>query len=219
MSKDDADNEREEIENDLQNDPGAVPDNEAVPAATPGISAEEPTGSPGKPAAASADEAQREPEETESDRYLRLAADFDNYRKRTSREFDEVIRTANARLLKSLVAVVDDFERALFGETARGEGDAYRKGVELIYGKLKELLNRERVEVMDVLGQPFNPAYHEAMMQQPSDEYAEGIICGIVQKGYLLDDKVLRHARVVVSSGPGASDDEKNETIETTEER
>ncbi|MDD4053169.1 MAG: nucleotide exchange factor GrpE [candidate division Zixibacteria bacterium] len=165
------------------------------------------------PVVAAAEEKPPKPEETESDRYLRLAADFDNYRKRTAREYNEIVRTANARLLQSLVAVVDDFERALFDEAAREEVDAYRRGIELIYNKLRDLLKRERVAVMDVLGKPFDPEYHEAMMQQPSDEYPDGIICGIVQKGYLLDDKVLRHARVIVSSGPDAVDGEKNETI------
>lgn len=149
--------------------------------------------------------------ETESDRYLRLAADFDNFRKRTAREFDEITRAANVRLLQSLVAVVDDFERALENEAVRGEADAYRRGVELIYGKLQDLLKRERVTVMETIGQPFDPAFHEAMMQQPSDEYAEGNICGIVQKGYLLGDKVLRHARVIVSSGPSSQKTEKND--------
>jgi molecular chaperone GrpE len=156
---------------------------------------------------------EKPPEETESDRYLRLAADFDNYRKRTAREFDEIVRTANARLLLSLVEVVDDFERALDEEAVQGDAEAYRRGVELIYAKLRELLHRERVVVMEALGVPFNPAYHEAMMQQPSDEYPEGVVCGIVQKGYLLGDKVLRHARVIVSNGPGAAAEEKNETI------
>jgi molecular chaperone GrpE len=163
-------------------------------------------------AAPSTEEKLPESEETESDRYLRLAADFDNYRKRTAREFDEITRSANARLLQSLVTVVDDFERALVEEAARGEVDAYRQGVELIYGKLQGLLTRERVTVMDVLGKPFDPAFHEALMQQRSDEYPDGVICGVVQKGYLLGDKVLRHARVIVSGGRGAVDDEKNET-------
>jgi molecular chaperone GrpE len=147
--------------------------------------------------------------ETESDRYLRLAADFDNFRKRTAREFDEITRSANARLLQSLVLVVDDFERARVDEAARGEGDAYRRGVELIYGKLKDLLQRERVTVMEVIGRPFDPARHEALMQQSSDEYPEGTVSGVVQKGYLLGDKVLRHARVIVSSGPSADETEK----------
>lgn len=149
--------------------------------------------------------------ETESDRYLRLAADFDNFRKRTAREFDEITRSANARLLQSLVAVVDDFERALVDEAARGEVEAYRRGVELIYGKLQDLLQRERVTVMEVIGRPFDPARHEALMQQASDEYPEGTVSGIVQKGYLLGDKVLRHARVIVSSGPSSNHTEKND--------
>lgn len=163
--------------------------------------AEKPPEAKAAPVAAGREE---KPPETESDRYLRLAADFDNYRKRTAREYDEITRSANARLLQSLVAVVDDFERALVDEAAGEKVEAYRRGVELIYGKLQDLLKRERVTVMEVVGKPFDPAFHEALMQQSSDEYPEGTVSGVVQKGYLLGEKVLRHARVIVSSGPQA---------------
>ncbi len=193
-------------------DPGATKDDPKGSVPSLGGESEEQAPAGETPVIQSTEEKLPEPEETESDRYLRLAADFDNYRKRTLREFDDITRSANTRLLHALVAVVDDFERALVEEAARGEIDAYRRGVELIYGKLQGLLTRERVTVMDVLGRPFDPAFHEALMQQPSDEYAEGIVCGIVQKGYLLGDKVLRHARVIVSGGPSMVSEEKNET-------
>ncbi|NMC45166.1 MAG: nucleotide exchange factor GrpE [candidate division Zixibacteria bacterium] len=184
---------------------GQTPEEPTAPSAEFGV--EESSAKEEAPAAAAEE---TKAVETESERYLRLAADFDNFRKRTAREFDELTRAANARLLQSLVAVVDDFERALEDEAARGEAEAYRRGVELIYGKLQDLLQRERVTVMEVIGRPFDPAWHEALMQQPSDEYPEGTVSGVVQKGYLLGDKVLRHARVVVSSGPNMNHTEKN---------
>lgn len=167
----------------------------------------------GETAGAQSEEATapEEPAETESERFLRLAADFDNYRKRTAREFSEIIRTANARLLKSLVAIADDFERALTSDAGRADLDAYRKGVELIYGQIQELLNRERVKPIDAVGKPFDPQYHDALMQQASEEYEAGIVSGVIQKGYLLDEQVLRHARVIVSSGRNADTTENSE--------
>lgn len=148
--------------------------------------------------------------EAESERYLRLAAEFDNYKKRTAREFGEVIRTANLRLLLSLVELADNFERALGHEVDNDDAEAYRKGVELIYNQLADLLVKERVTAIESVGQQFDPNYHEAMMQSESDEYDEGIVCREIQKGYKIDNKVLRHARVVVSNGkPEAVDENK----------
>lgn len=143
---------------------------------------------------------EEEEKEDESERYLRLAAEFDNYRKRTAREFGELITMANSRLLKELIEIKDNFERALEGEV-RGDLEAYRKGVELIYNQLTELLQKENVEPIEAVGKPFDPNYHEAIMQQESDKYDEGIVAGEMQKGYRLGDRVLRHTRVIVSTG------------------
>jgi molecular chaperone GrpE len=154
--------------------------------------------------------------ETESERYLRLAAEFDNYRKRTSREFGEVIKMANVRLLKELIEVKDNFERALDGQTAAGDIEAYRKGFELIYNQLAGLLEKERVTPIETVGKPFDPNCHEAMMQQESDEYDEGIVCGELQKGYRLDDRILRYARVIVSNGKKKTQEEKDENKEVS---
>jgi len=140
--------------------------------------------------------------ESESDRFLRLAAEFDNYKKRTTREFGEIVKTANSRLLKSLVEILDNFERALEEAARQGDVEAYRRGVELIYGQLRELLSKERVTPIEAVGKPFDPTYHEAMMKQNSDEYPEGVVSMELQKGYMVDGRVLRHTRVVVSSGP-----------------
>ena len=150
--------------------------------------------------------AEEVPKESKSERYLRLAAEFDNYKKRTAREFGEIIKGANARLLQELIEIKDNFERALEGESTRGDIEAYRKGVELIYSQLTALLEKENVKPIKAVGQPFNPNLHEAMLQQESEEYDEGIICQEMQKGYQLNGKVLRHARVIVSSGKKRAD-------------
>ncbi len=147
--------------------------------------------------------------EVESERFLRLAAEFDNYKKRTAREFDDIIKRANVRLLRELVDIVDNFERAMSAESEDHSHKAYRQGVELIYNQLSALLTKEGVTPIDAVGKPFNPHYHEAVMQTASDEYDEGTVTQEIQKGYRIGDKVLRHSRVIVSSGSSKSDNEQ----------
>ena len=158
------------------------------------------------------EEKEEEPVETESERYLRLAAEFDNYKKRTSREFGDIIRMANHRLLKSVIEILDNFERALDGTASSADGDAFREGIELTYNQFIELLNKENVSTIESIGQSFDPHYHEAMMQQESDDHDEGIICAELQKGYKIGNRVLRHSRVVVSSGIKKDKKEKNKS-------
>jgi len=137
----------------------------------------------------------------ESDRFLRLAAEFDNYKKRTAREFEDIIKRANVRLLRELVDIVDNFERAMSADAEDHSHKAYRQGVELIYNQLSALLTKEGITPIDAVGKPFDPHYHEAVMQSASDEYDEGTVMQEIQKGYCIGDKVLRHSRVIVSSG------------------
>lgn len=153
----------------------------------------------------------KEERESESERYVRLAAEFDNYKKRTAREFGDLVKTANSRLLRSLVEIADNFERAIQVDDNGGNGESYKKGVELIYNQLMELMKKENVAPIESVGQPFDPNVHEAMMQQPSEEHDEGIVVQEIQRGYKLDDKVLRHARVIVSSGKPQSEENSNE--------
>ncbi|MEE9442936.1 MAG: nucleotide exchange factor GrpE [candidate division Zixibacteria bacterium] len=150
-----------------------------------------------------------QPPESESERYIRLAAEFDNYKKRTAREFGNLIRTANARLLRSLVEIADNFERALDKNNSNDNVDAYIQGIELIYNQITELLSKENVKPIEAVGRAFDPNLHEAMMQQESDEYEEGIVIQEIQKGYQIDEKVLRHAGVIVSSGSKTKNDKE----------
>ena len=131
------------------------------------------------------------------DRWLRKGAEFDNYRKRVERERREQADQAVVDLLQELLLVVDDFDRAL---TVGGdEGGAYRKGVELIHGKLHDLLRKQGVTAMDVLGADFDPNVHMAVMHEQSPERREGEVIGELQKGYMLGDRLLRPAMVKVA--------------------
>jgi len=132
------------------------------------------------------------------DRYLRLAAEFDNFRKRTAKEFQMVIRTANAGILLELLELSDNFERALSASTENSE--SLRQGVELINHQLKALLKKEGVEELDVANRPFDPATAEGVMQMESAE-PEGKVIEVLSKGYALGGQVLRPAKVVVSKG------------------
>ncbi len=141
--------------------------------------------------------------ERERDEHLdtlrRLAAEFDNYKKRVAREQQELHARASERLLRDLLPVFDDLERALQAfETA--DVDSIGDGVALVHRALWTLLEREGVIEIDPKGELFDPHRHEALLSQPADE-AEGTIIDVIQKGFLLGDRVLRPARVVVAGG------------------
>jgi len=153
------------------------------------------------------------------DQRLRALADLDNYRKRMVRQFDEVVRSANDRLLIELVEVVDNFERAIAHTNDQGEVDAVRlaalkHGTELIYGQLRGLLDRYDVKPLESIGRPFDPRYHEALAQIDSDQYDEGIVAAEINRGYLIGERVLRYARVAVSKGSPAKKPESQDKTE-----
>jgi molecular chaperone GrpE len=136
----------------------------------------------------------------QEDRYLRLAAEFDNFRKRTARQFETMAIASVERIVLPLLEVVDNFQRAL--EAASSEnGEPFKKGMELIYQQLRDVLKREELEEIESLGKPFDPNLHDAIMQVESNEYEEGIVVHELLKGYRLKGKVIRHARVAVSKG------------------
>jgi molecular chaperone GrpE len=131
------------------------------------------------------------------DAYLRLAADFDNYRKRVAREQAELTRRANERLLDELLPVLDDLERALQA-AAEHEEAKLEEGVRLVHQSLSGLVQRHGLKEIDTDG-AFDPHVHEAMLAQPGNGAEEGSVLQVLQKGYLLGDKVLRPARVIVA--------------------
>lgn len=132
-------------------------------------------------------------------RTLRVQADFDNFRRRTQREKEELAQYATSKLVTELLPVMDNFERALATPAAGADAEAFIKGVNMIFRQLEGVLMSEGLTAMEVVGQPFNPEYHQAIMQVESEEHEEGIVTEEVQKGYLLKDKVLRPAMVKVS--------------------
>ena len=132
------------------------------------------------------------------DRLLRKAAEFDNYRKRVDRERRDQADQAVVDLLKELLLVVDDFDRALAVEAGE-DASAYRKGVELIHGKLHDLLRRYGVKPIDALGADFDPNLHQAVVHEESPEHREGEVIGELRKGYTINDRLLRPAMVRVA--------------------
>jgi len=133
------------------------------------------------------------------DRWMRLAAEFENFRKRSSRQFAELVQSANERLVAQLLPVLDNFERALNHHGDEETSESFRKGVEMIFGQLQNVLESEGLKPLDSVGKPFDPEYHDAMMQIESEKYKSGTIVEEVEKGYTLNDRVLRHAKVMVS--------------------
>jgi len=144
-------------------------------------------------------EAQQKAEEN-YERLLRVSAEFDNYKKRTAREMQDVIKYANEKIFKELLTVVDNLERAI--EAAgndRTDDDPLVKGIHLTLGEVFKILERNKVTPVKALGEPFDPTYHQAMMQEEVEDQAPNTVVREMQKGYVIHDRLLRPAMVVVS--------------------
>jgi molecular chaperone GrpE len=142
------------------------------------------------------------------DMLLRKAAEFDNFKRRIENETANVVRFATESLIDDLLPVLDDFERSLKHGRESKESDALLKGVELIYLKLVKVLEGRGVKAFETVGKEFSVDYHDALMLMPREDLPPHTVIEEVEKGYMLNDKVIRHAKVVVSS---ASPDEKTE--------
>lgn len=132
------------------------------------------------------------------DRWLRKTAEFDNYRRRVERERREQADQAVVNLLEELLVVVDDFDRALKVDAGEG-GSSHRKGIELIHAKLHDLLRKQGVKPMQVLGQMFDPNLHQAVLHEHSPDHQDGEVIGELARGYLMGDRLLRPAMVKVA--------------------
>lgn len=135
-----------------------------------------------------------------NDKYLRLFSEFDNYRKRTTKERLELIDTASSDVIRELLPIIDDFERAFKANDAKSEAEQSNlEGFKLIYNKLKGTLNRRGLEAMKVIGEPFDTDFHEALTNIPApSEDLKGKVVDEIEKGYTLKGKVIRFAKVVV---------------------
>jgi molecular chaperone GrpE len=141
------------------------------------------------------------------ERLLRVSADFENFKKRSFREADDFRKYANELLLMELLSVVDNLERAI--QSTGSENNAAGcviEGVEMTLKALLKIFERFSVKLIEAVGKPFDPNFHQAMMQEPSDLYPESTIIREFQKGYLLHDRLLRPSMVVVSKGPGKTE-------------
>ena len=168
--------------------------------------AEQPAEAAEKPAepaeaAPSAEEVLKQQLADATDRNLRLMAEFDNYRRRTAKEQLELIETANGKLLEKLSEVQDNFERAFASENKAQDLEAFEKGMQMIYNQFAKILTDAGLEQIDPTGAEFDPNMHEALMQQPSETVPEGHVVTVFQKGYKLKNKILKTAKVIVSSG------------------
>jgi molecular chaperone GrpE len=187
------------MENTLNQEPELEKHDDTMPEGTPLQSEEAPTQEKQETQVDPLKKLQDELAEAK-DKYMRLYAEFDNHRRRSAKEKLEMISTANEQLLKILLSVVDDFERA--EKSFKEKNDKESEGFFLIQNKFKKILEQYNVKAMDLSkGAVFNPDLHEAITQIPAtEEKLKGKIMDVVEKGYLLNDKVIRFAKVVVGS-------------------
>ncbi|OGJ86026.1 MAG: nucleotide exchange factor GrpE [Candidatus Raymondbacteria bacterium RifOxyA12_full_50_37] len=135
------------------------------------------------------------------DARLRLLAEFDNYKKRTARETVNLISTANEEIVSNILPVLENFERAIHPDHNTPETEKLFKGVEMIYNQFFDILRQAGLKEDNPIGDEFNPEKHEAVMQEASADIPEHHIVRVLQKGYVLNTKVLQYAKVVVSKG------------------
>lgn len=160
---------------------------------------------------------QTEKAENFKTQYIRIAADFDNFRKRSSKDKEMLEYQVKRNTITELLPVIDNFERARTQIKPADEGEkSIHKSYQGVYKILVDSLKRIGVSPMRPEGQPFDPNYHEAMLREPTDEYPEGTVIEELMRGYLLEDQVLRHAMVKVAA-PKETDNLPEENQESTE--
>jgi molecular chaperone GrpE len=133
---------------------------------------------------------------------LRSQADFENYKKRSAREKEDAIRYANSSLLERLVGIIDNFELGLAAAKDQGADSPIYSGMVLVRKQLNDLLTENGLQPIEADGKTFDPNLHEAIAHEPSEQFPEGVVLRQVRRGYRLKDRLLRPAKVVVSSGP-----------------
>ena len=207
--------EKSERQGELESSPGEAVADEA-PAATPQegengrpVQQQEEVGEPEE--RLSGEEKLQEKIAQLEDRLLRTAAEFDNYKKRIARQYDDMVRSSSQRILGQMLEIVDNFERALEHGNDENNLEGFKKGAELIFGQMMDLLAKYDVRPIETIGKPFDPNLHEALMQVESDEYEEGIVALEMTRGYMLGNKVLRHSKVGVSRGRSSENEASQE--------
>ncbi len=134
-----------------------------------------------------------------SDRLVRQMAEFDNFRKRTEKEKQQMYSVGAADVIEKLLPVIDNFERGLAAMTEEEKTTAFAQGIEMVYRQLMTALEEIGVTPIEAAGKPFDPDFHNAVMQQPSEEFESGTVTQELQKGYMYKDRVVRHSMVMVA--------------------
>lgn len=146
------------------------------------------------------------------DRLLRVSAEFENYKKRTTREMDEFRKFANESILKEMLPVVDNLERALeLTDAGDGSAKCFLEGIQMTHKEILKVMSQFGVKPIEALDQAFDPLYHQAIMQEETDDKPENTVIKEMQKGYLLHDRLLRPAMVVVSKAIAVAEDTQND--------
>lgn len=133
----------------------------------------------------------------EKDKYLRVAAEYDNFRRRSLKDKEDAADKAKSAVIIEFLGVIDNFERALASESA---DESFRKGVEMIYNQYVEILKKQGVEEIEAMDKPFDPNIHSAVTQVTDENLGENVVCQVFQKGYIMNGKVIRHAMVAVAN-------------------
>ncbi len=142
---------------------------------------------------------QSEEDEALNIKYMRLMADFQNFRKRSERERSEIYARANESIVTELLEVADNFERALSDETA-GDEEGFRKGMEMIFTQFKDVLSKSGLAEIEAEGKQFDPNFHNAVMMEDTDKVESGQVSEVLQKGYTLNGRVIRPSMVKVAN-------------------
>ncbi len=161
----------------------------------------------------------REEAEMYKDRLMRLAAEFENYKKRRAREFETLVQSASEDVIRDLLPILDGVGRALaHSENGDTESEGFQEGIKMIMEQFPRVLYNRNLKEIETIGKPFDPTVHEALMQMPSEIHDAGIVADEIEKGYSLGDKVLRPAKVVVSQGkPALETPEGDEDADKTQ--
>lgn len=133
-----------------------------------------------------------------NEKYLRLFAEYENYRKRTAREVGEIIQRGAEKLISELLPILDNLDRATEHRNDKTTFDEYVKGIALTEDQFRAILEQNGLEAIDAVGKSFDPNLHDAMMQIESEDHESGTVASEVEKGYMLAGKVIRHSKVVV---------------------
>ncbi len=139
--------------------------------------------------------------DSHKERYIRLMAEFDNYKRRTAREFEKLVESANEKLMVELIEIRENFDRAVAAGEKHSDFEQFYNGIKLIFNKFDGVLSKNGLAPFTEIGDEFNPELHDAMMKIPNEEIPEDHIVQIYEKGYRLKNHVVKHAKVIVSSG------------------